>query len=188
MTDQDERVSLLRQLDDDVNACTACDLHQNRFSSPRTLAGRGSIHPLVAFVGEGPGYEEQRQGVPFVGKAGKMLDEWIRFLDLKTSEYYICNVVKCRPMDPNGNNAPPTDQQSRACTPFLLRQLKNITPQLIVALGRVPDAHLTSLGINHMNVPHPAYFLRRQRLDWRPFLESVKQRLVYVRSSQWFPR
>lgn len=74
----------------------------------------------------------------------------------------------------------------QACTPFLFTQLKTLTPQVVVALGKIPDAHLTSLNIRHFSVPHPAYFLRRSRLDWRPFLETLKQRLDYVRASRWF--
>ena len=147
------------------------------------------------FIGEGPGADEDRTGRPFVGQAGKLLDEMIFALGFDRRQVYIGNVVKCRPP---GNRDPREDEMA-ACSEFLDRQIELIGPRVIVALGRVAARRLTGtdkpmgalrgrwtsyLGIPLMPMFHPAYLLRNElakRAAWDD-LKSVRQRLSGVDS------
>jgi uracil-DNA glycosylase family 4 len=123
------------------------------------------------FVGEGPGRDEDAQGLPFVGRAGKLLTQMIEAMGLQRKDVYICNVVKCRPPE----NRTPEKDEVEICSPFLLRQLDAIAPKVIVCLGSVAAQTLlqTNRGISHfrgewldfrgrklMATYHPAYLLR----------------------------
>ncbi len=159
---------LLQQLRDEIGDCRRCALCEQRRS---LVFGEGSPEARLVFVGEAPGADEDRQGVPFVGKAGEMLTRIIEAMQLRRSEVYIANIVKCRPP----NNRDPQDEEIRTCLPFLHRQLEIINPQVICALGRVA-AHalletktgISSLrgkfysyrGIKVMPTYHPSYLLR----------------------------
>ena len=151
------------------------DCHRCKLSKTRKniVFGVGNPKARLVFVGEGPGADEDAQGEPFVGAAGKVLDRLIVTMGLKREDVYICNVVKCRPP---GNRDPEADEVS-ACSPYLLRQLASVKPEVIVALGR-PSAH-TLLGIKEpisklrgrfrdfhgtplMPTYHPSFLLRKQ--------------------------
>ena len=152
-----------------VPACTACGLHKSR---TQTVFGVGDEQADWLLVGEAPGAEEDRLGDPFVGQAGKLLDNMLAAIDLaRDDNVYICNVLKCRPP---GNRNPEPDEVAK-CTPFLLRQIDLIQPKLIVAMGRFAaqtllntDASIASLrGRVHQYAGrplivtyHPAYLLR----------------------------
>ncbi|HSO07194.1 MAG TPA: uracil-DNA glycosylase [Pelomicrobium sp.] len=152
-----------------VAACTACNLHATR---KQTVLGVGDEIADWLFVGEGPGAEEDARGEPFVGQAGRLLDNMLAAIRLKRGDnVYIANVVKCRPP---GNRNPEPDEVA-ACEPFLERQIALIRPRLIVALGRVAvqnllktDASIASLrrkvhdyhGTPLVVTYHPAYLLR----------------------------
>jgi DNA polymerase len=152
-----------------VPACTACGLHKSR---TQTVFGVGDERADWLLVGEAPGAEEDRLGDPFVGQAGKLLDNMLAAIGLARDEnVYICNVLKCRPP---GNRNPEPDEVAK-CTPFLLRQIELIEPRLIVAMGRFAaqtllntDASIASLrGRVHQYAArplivtyHPAYLLR----------------------------
>ena len=110
-------------------ACTSCDLSKNR---TRVVPGEGDEHAQVMFIGEGPGYHEDQQGRPFVGPAGKLLDELIASIGMKRSEVYIANVVKCRPP----GNRDPVPGEVEACRRWLDPQIQMIDPKVIVTLGR----------------------------------------------------
>jgi DNA polymerase len=133
--------------------------------------GDGSAKAQLVFVGEGPGAAEDAQGLPFVGRAGKLLNQMIEAMGLRREDVYICNVVKCRPP---GNRAPEKDEMAM-CSPFLLRQLEVIAPRVIVCLGAIASKALleTEKGISQfrgqwlefrgiplMATYHPAYLLR----------------------------
>lgn len=124
-----ERVAALEVVASEVRACTRCRLHETR-----TLAvpGEGSPDTEVVFVGEGPGFNEDRQGRPFVGRAGDLLTKFLATLRWKRDEVFITNIVKCRPP---GNRDPEPDEIA-ACAPYLKRQLEILDPALIVTLGR----------------------------------------------------
>ena len=157
------------QLKDSVAGCVACPLHKGR---TKTVFGVGDEHASWLFVGEGPGAEEDLRGEPFVGQAGKLLDNMLAAIHLKRGkDVYIANIVKCRPP---GNRAP-EPLEAAQCEPYLQRQIELIEPKLIVALGKVAavnllrrEASIASLrgklhdyrGIPLIVTYHPAYLLR----------------------------
>jgi len=110
--------------------CTRCKLHQGR---THVVFGEGNPEARLMFVGEGPGRDEDRQGIPFVGRAGKLLTDIISAMKMSREEVYIANIVKCRPP---GNRNPEPDEVA-ACLPFLLRQIELVQPDIICALGSV---------------------------------------------------
>ena len=113
----------------DVSQCRLCKLCEQR---KQAVLGIGDVHADWLFVGEGPGADEDMQGEPFVGQAGKLLDSMLAAIQLKRgSDVYIANAVKCRPP----GNRTPTDEEMSSCRPYLLKQLALIKPRLIVALG-----------------------------------------------------
>jgi DNA polymerase len=152
-----------------VAQCVACPLHRTR---TQTVFGVGDANADWLFVGEGPGAEEDAKGEPFVGQAGRLLDNMLAAIDLKRGQgVYIANVVKCRP--PSNRN--PEAREMDCCEPYLARQIELIQPKLIVALGRVSanhllqtDASIASLrgrvhqyrGTPLVVTYHPAYLLR----------------------------
>jgi DNA polymerase len=149
----------------DCRRCSLCDGRNN------IVFGAGDPHARLVFVGEGPGYEEDQKGEPFVGAAGQLLTKIIQAIQLSRSEVYICNIVKCRP--PGNRN--PTQDEMEACLPFLKRQLSAIAPDFICALGSVaartlletetPISKLRGHFHHYMEIKviptyHPAYLLR----------------------------
>ncbi len=153
----------------DVAACVACGLAHTR---KNTVPGVGDVHAEWLFVGEAPGSEEDAKGEPFVGQAGKLLDNMLAALSMKRGgNVYIANVLKCRPP----NNRTPEPREIDACRPYLDRQIALLRPKVIVALGRSAattllgmDATIASLrgrvhryrGVPLVVTYHPAYLLR----------------------------
>lgn len=152
----------------DLGDCRRCKLSKGR---KKIVFGAGSRHASLVFVGEGPGYEEDRQGEPFVGAAGNLLTKIIQAMNLSRNEVYICNIVKCRP--PGNRN--PEIEEIKACSPFLERQIEAIQPRFICALGtfaaqtllesttpisRLRGHFYTYKGIPVLPTYHPAYLLR----------------------------
>ena len=125
----DERRSALEQIAAEVAACTRCPLFRTRTTA---VPGEGNPDTEVVFVGEGPGYNEDQQGRPFVGAAGSLLNDLLRQIGWKRQEVFITNVVKCRPP---GNRDPEPDEIA-ACAPYLQRQLEVLNPAVVVTLGR----------------------------------------------------
>jgi uracil-DNA glycosylase len=125
----EERRRALEQISAEVSVCMRCPL-----GADRTLAvpGEGSAETEVVFVGEGPGYNEDQQGRPFVGAAGTLLNELLKQIGWRRQDVYITNVVKCRPP----GNRDPEPSEIEACAPFLKRQLKVLDPAVVVTLGR----------------------------------------------------
>ncbi|OIP80489.1 uracil-DNA glycosylase [Candidatus Peregrinibacteria bacterium CG22_combo_CG10-13_8_21_14_all_44_10] len=119
----------LRDIEDQCKKCTKCPLHEGRTNG---VPGEGNPHAEIMFIGEGPGKDEDLQGRPFVGAAGKFLDHLLSTVDLKREDVYIANVVKCRPP----NNRDPLPEEIAACWPYLEAQIRAIKPILIVTLGR----------------------------------------------------
>lgn len=166
-TDLDTSWTNLKQ---EVAACTACDLCKTR---TQTVFGVGNQSSKLLIIGEAPGQQEDRQGLPFVGRAGQLLDAMLLGIGLKREQIYIANILKCRPP----NNRDPERTEVAKCTPFLQRQLALIQPKLILALGRIAAHYLlnTTTPMNRLRgqqyyygenkVPllvtfHPAYLLR----------------------------
>ena len=176
------RIMTLEEVRKELGDCKRCKLHRTR----RTIVfGEGNEKATLMFIGEGPGYDEDVQGRPFVGKAGQLLTKIIQSIHLPREEVYITNIIKCRP--PQNRN--PELDEIQSCHPFLQKQIQSIQPKMICALGTFAaqtllstDAKITSLrgrvfelsGIKVLPTYHPAYLLRnpeRKREVW----EDMKQ-------------
>jgi DNA polymerase len=172
----------LEEIRKELGDCKRCKLHRGR----RTIVfGEGNKKARLMFVGEGPGYDEDVQGRPFVGKAGQLLTKIIQSIHLEREEVYIANIIKCRP--PQNRN--PEPDEIKSCSPFLMKQIQAIQPKIICALGTFAaqtllqtDAKITSLrgrmfdlqGIKVLPTYHPAFLLRnpdKKREVW----EDMKQ-------------
>ncbi|MBL8517515.1 MAG: uracil-DNA glycosylase [Betaproteobacteria bacterium] len=167
-------------------ACTACQLHKRR---NRSVFGVGSESGPWMFIGEGPGMEEDQEGEPFVGQAGKLLDAMLASIQLsRKTNVYIANVVKCRPP----GNRTPLHEEAAACADFLDRQIDLVNPKLIVALGKTAATRLTGQeaslasqrgkrfdyrGFPVLITYHPAYLLRNlpdKAKAWEDLLEAKR--------------
>ena len=123
------------QLQQNCLGCTRCALHQTRHN---VVFGDGNPRAKILFVGEGPGRNEDLQGIPFVGAAGHLLDDMLSIIDLDRNDYYIANIVKCRPPE----NRDPLKEEQEACIDWLRMQTRLIRPKLIVCLGRIAAMRL----------------------------------------------
>jgi uracil-DNA glycosylase len=178
-----EPAEILEQVARETASCQLCDLH---YSRKNAVPGEGPAEAVVMFIGEGPGFYENEQGRPFVGPAGKFLDELLASGGLKRGEVFITNVVKCRPP----SNRDPLPPEVETCTKnYLERQIQAINPKLIVTLGRhsmslfLPDAKISYIHgqaawvRGRLVVPmyHPAAALHQQSL--KPVVEKDFARL-----------
>ncbi len=167
----EQRAAALQQIRDEIGDCTRCALHAGR---NKLVFGDGDPNARLMFVGEGPGADEDMQGLPFVGKAGQLLNNMISAMGLRRDQVYIANVVKCRPP----GNRVPEPEEGATCTPFLFRQIDVIRPEVLVALGataatwllgaRQPLAGLRGRihnvrGTKLIVTYHPAFLLRDPR-------------------------
>jgi uracil-DNA glycosylase family 4 len=158
----------LELIRENLGECTRCRLHKQR---TKIVFGAGNPRAELVFVGEGPGHDEDLQGLPFVGRAGKLLTQMIEAMGLAREDVYICNVVKCRPPE----NRKPEDDEVATCSPYLYRQLDVIAPKAIVCLGGVaaqtllktkdPISRFRGNWFDFRNTKllatyHPAYLLR----------------------------
>jgi DNA polymerase len=173
---------VLREVSMQVAVCQACTLH---FSRKHAVPGEGSPHSEILFIGEGPGFHENEQGRPFVGQAGKFLDDLLSEAGFNRGEVFITNVVKCRPP----GNRDPLPEELTACARYLDRQLETINPCVIVTLGRIsmgkflPNARISEIHgqpvwvNNRLIVPmyHPAAALHQPSL--KPVVIADFQRL-----------
>jgi len=177
-----EEFATLEELEAAVHTCTRCDLSQSR---THAVPGDGPSRTDIMLVGEGPGFHEDRQGLPFVGAAGKYLDELLASIGLKREDVYITNVVKCRPP----GNRDPFPDEIEACGPYLHRQIELIRPKMIVTLGRFslnfffPDSSISQVhgrprkvgGIVYYPIYHPAAGLHQPR--WKSVIEEDFRRI-----------
>ena len=164
-------VEVLKQIAQETAGCTRCNLH---YSRKLAVPGEGPANAEIMFIGEGPGFHENEQGRPFVGAAGKFLDELLASINMKRSEVFIGNVVKCRPP----GNRDPLPEELSACRDYLERQIQAINPKVIVTLGRysmahfLPNAKISEIHGQAMNVKgrvivamyHPAAALHQKSL------------------------
>lgn len=134
------------------NACKDCCACQLCNSRRQMVFGTGNRNADVMFIGEGPGEQEDIQGVPFVGPAGKLLDDMLSIIDLTRDDCYIANVVKCRPP----GNRDPLDEEMAACLGNVLEQIKLVQPKIIVCLGRIAAR----------NIIYPDYRITREHGNW----------------------
>lgn len=177
----------LERIREDIGDCKRCRLCQQRTN---IVFGSGSARADLVFVGEGPGRDEDIQGLPFVGRAGKLLTQMIEAMGLKRDDVYICNVVKCRPPE---NRAPEPDEMD-TCSPFLFRQLAVIKPKVVVCLGatafqalygakqsisRLRGQWLEFRGVPMLATYHPAYLLRNPNAKGEVW-EDLKKVMVHL--------
>ncbi len=168
--------SVLDHVTQEASACTKCDLH---YSRKNAVAGEGPAKAEIMFIGEGPGFHENQQGRPFVGAAGRFLDELLEGIGMHRGQVFITNVVKCRPP----GNRDPRPEEIDACSDYLERQMQALNPKVIVTLGRhsmgrflphakISDVHGQAMRIKgRLVVPmyHPAAALHQRSL--RPVIE-----------------
>ena len=189
--DAAERAAALAKLAEKASVCRACQLAEGR---QNVVFGSGDPDADLLFIGEGPGAQEDRQGLPFVGPAGELLTKIIEAIDRTRDRVYIANIVKCRPP----RNRDPEPQEVAACREYLERQIELIRPRVIVALGRVAaqtllgndlplgrmrgEWHLVS-AVPTMVTYHPAALLRNASFK-RPVWEDMKQVRDRLRSAE----
>ena len=136
----------MKEIEDEVAKCRKCALWMTKTKS---VFGEGSLNPKVMFISEAPGYNEDQQGRPFVGKAGKILDELLEIIGLKREEVYIANVLKCRPP----NNRDPKPEEIKACTPYLDKQIQIIKPKIICTMGNFATKYVfEKFGLKSGNI------------------------------------
>jgi DNA polymerase len=181
-----DRVAALQLIRDEIGDCTRCALHTGR---NKLVFADGDANARLMFVGEGPGADEDAQGLPFVGRAGQLLNNMIAAMGLKREEVYIANVVKCRPP----GNRTPEPEEGNTCSPFLFRQIDVVRPQVLVALGATAATYLLGSrqplaglrgrvhafrGMQLIVTYHPAYLLRdpRQKKEaWADLQMAMKE-------------
>ena len=192
---RDERVSQLSTLAEQVAACTRCqELADTR---TQTVFGVGNPEADIMFIGEAPGADEDKQGEPFVGKAGQLLTKIIQTMGYSRDTVYIGNILKCRPDTPGktSGNRKPTPEEMDICKPYVLRQIEIIQPKVIVALGatavhglldgtqgitRLRGTWMDFQGVPTMPTFHPSYLLRQddlatKRQVWEDMLQVMER-------------
>lgn len=175
----------LEEFNQKVSKCQKCDLAKSRMN---VVPGEGNPNAEIMFIGEGPGFHEDQQGRPFVGAAGKFLEELLASIDLKREDVFIANIIKCRPP----NNRDPLPQEVEACLPWLKEQIEIIKPRLIVTLGRhsmdqfLPNLKITDVhaqpkrykGQVYLPMYHPAAGLYRGNM--RPVIEEDFKKIPQI--------
>ncbi len=175
--------------------CHNCELYKDRTN---VVIGKGNIKAPIMFIGEGPGEQEDILGEPFVGPAGQLLDLLFSAQMFKPEDYYIANIVKCRPP----KNRIPTDEEAEKCLPYLRNQVLLIKPKIMVCMGATAmkyiidkDSKITKIrgqwierkGFSIMPTFHPSALLRdesKKPLVWEDF-KKIKERLDLVKSGEW---
>lgn len=183
-----DRAKALENVRAEMGDCTRCKLCKGR---KNIVFGVGSPQAELMFIGEGPGADEDIQGIPFVGRAGQLLTKIIEAMGIKRDDVYIANIVKCRPP---GNRNPEPDEVA-ACIPFLIKQTEIVAPKVIVCLGSVATQNLLNTeekitrmrgkftewqGIPVMPTYHPAFLLRNSNMK-KPVWEDVQQVMKKMR-------
>jgi DNA polymerase len=181
-----DRAAALNIIREEIGECTRCALHTGR---NKLVFADGDPNARLMFVGEGPGADEDAQGLPFVGRAGQLLNNMITAMGLKREEVYICNVVKCRPP----GNRTPEPEEANTCMPFLFKQIDVVRPEVIVALGATAATYLLGhrqplaglrgrvhpfRGTQLIVTYHPAFLLRdpRQKKEaWADLQIAMKE-------------
>jgi uracil-DNA glycosylase len=176
----------------EIGDCQRCKLAPSRTN---IVFGSGNPNAELVFVGEAPGFDEDQQGLPFVGRAGQLLTKIIESIDIKRDDVYICNVLKCRPPD----NRNPEPDEVLACNPFLKKQLATIRPKIVCCLGTFAAQNVLQMaspisklrgrfhdidGMRVIATFHPAYLLRspeKKREVWED-MKQIREELFRLRA------
>lgn len=150
-----------KELEQTCMTCQACELRQRRTN---VVFGVGNRNADIVFVGEGPGEQEDLQGEPFVGPAGKLLDDMLSIIDLDRTKVYICNVVKCRPP----GNRDPKEEEQEACNGYLRNQIQLLQPKILVCLGRIAAQKMIS----------PSFRITRDHGTWQQ-IDGIWMTAIY---------
>ncbi|MCD6595010.1 uracil-DNA glycosylase [bacterium] len=187
----DRKRKILGEIVGEVSRCTKCQLHKSR-TNP--VSGAGNPSADIMFIGEAPGAEEDKQGIPFVGRAGKLLDKILAACELTRDDIYITNILKCRPP----KNRDPLPAERTACMPYLLAQIDTIKPKVICCLGRIAAQSILQTkiplgklrgqvhrfrGTSLIVTYHPAAILRNENFK-RPTWEDFKFLLKIVKEQK----
>lgn len=182
------------KLKSECQSCTGCELHKTRTNC---VFGTGNVEADILFVGEAPGDNEDKTGIPFVGRAGQLLDQYLYAVDIPRESVYIANILKCRPP----KNRDPLPDEEDACIDFLRRQIKLIKPQMIVCLGRISAMRLIRADYKITKehgewvqkgnflmtaVYHPALLLRdpRRKEEMLVDMKNIKKRLDEMKTER----
>lgn len=186
LSTEQKKAQLKALNENEVSVCRKCRLCEQ---ITHTVFGEGDPNAKIMFIGEGPGENEDLQGRPFVGRAGELLNKWIAAMGLKREQVYIANIIKCRPP---GNREPAPDETA-ACTPYLVRQVEIIRPEVIITLGRPASQYMLQTknsmgnlrgnwhewrGIKLLPTYHPAYVLRSYNYQTRSAVWSDLQKVM----------
>ena len=173
-----------------ISVCRKCPLYSTRHN---VVPGEGNIHTNIMFVGEGPGQEEDKQGRPFVGPAGQLLDKMLAAINLDRTKVYIANIVKCRPPQ----NRVPEEEEAQLCLPYLRKQFAVIKPQIVVCLGSTAARYIIDrniritrdrgtwydkMGCSFIATYHPSALLRdpvKIKDAWED-MKSIRERLDLI--------
>ncbi len=194
-TTEPNKAELLEPIRERVRVCTKCA--HLACSRTQTVFGVGNPDADLMFIGEAPGVDEDRQGEPFVGRAGQLLTRILKAMNFAREDVYIANILKCRPDTPSGSfgNRAPTPKEMQTCRPYLVEQIEIIQPKVLVALGAVAVEGLLGMrgtmrelrgrwhaynGVPLMITYHPAYLLRNQapsekRKVWEDMLQVLER-------------
>jgi len=189
----EDRAALLAAIAEEIRVCTKCRLHEKALNP---VPGAGNPNAEIMFIGEGPGYNEDKQGLPFVGRSGDYLNYLLKLIDLKREDVFIANVVKHRPPD----NRDPLPDEITACKPYLDRQTEVIDPLVIVTLGRYsmaryfPNGKITQIHGQpkfdttraYLPLFHPAAVLRNPGLqrDMEADVKRIPELVEKVRATR----
>ena len=191
---EEDRGVAWEALREQVTGCVACDLHRTR---TQTVFGVGDPKARLMLIGEAPGADEDRQGEPFVGRAGRLLNEMLAAAGLRREQVYIANILKCRPP----NNRDPRSEEVDLCRGFLARQVELVQPALILALGRIAaqnllrsqaslarsrgDLHPSGVGqVPVLVTYHPAYLLRTPKDKGKAWQDLCRARRVLAEAEE----
>ena len=181
----------LQSLEQQVAKCARCVLHQTR---KQTVFSRGNPESSLMVIGEAPGFHEDQQGKPFIGKAGMLLDRMLQSIDIQEHHFYVANVIKCRPPD----NRDPQPEEIQQCKNYLLAQIAAIKPKVIFAVGRFAGQSLLNSNVSiaqlrknvhyYQSIPvvvsyHPAYLLRNPIEKKKTYHDLLKLRQLLLSAS-----
>ena len=183
---KDKAIKELIKIEEEIKNCKLCNLSQNRTNA---VPGSGNYKAKLMIIGEAPGRNEDLQGLPFVGQAGKLLEQMLNEINIKREDVFITNVIKCRPPE----NRDPTDEEINACKPYLFKQIQLVNPKIILLLGKYSLKTILNINLKITYLKgrifikdnryifctyHPAFILR----NYSKYIEEYKYHFNILKS------